>query len=239
MNDLSRSFAPELLAPLPDGAGHGYLENDAWWLTARAALSVKCKFLGSEIRWAGSSVLQLACESGLVSDGLLRRGCDVTAVDTRAEMLRFARARSAAHGYRIGYDHVARLDALPHADGQFDIVLCDHVFDRDLEAAPLLAEIWRVLRPHGIVMFTCTRPGAMTALRLALFRGRAAPGLPRHMGRRAGMTPQRMRRLLRDARFEPRRFAGLAPRGIPGIGTLSYCTVDGRRPLWLGTAMKD
>ncbi len=215
-----------------------YREMDDWWQRARAAVPVKCKFLGNEIRWAGSAVLQLQCESGIMADGLLRRGCDVAAVDTRAEMVAAAQLRSAAHGYRTAYCQVARLDDLPFGDGQFDIVLCDHVFDRDIDRRAVLAEAARVLRPHGALMFSCTLPGPLAALRLKLSPGRAAPGVPKRLGRRRGITPARMRKLLEETGFTPRRSAGLAARGLPGMGT-GYCVVRGKRPVWLGTALKD
>ncbi|WP_172328610.1 class I SAM-dependent methyltransferase [Mangrovicoccus sp. HB161399] len=216
-----------------------YSETDAWWRRARAALPAKCKFLGNEARWAGSTVLQLQCESGIMADGLLRRGCDVTAVDTRAAMVDAAGERSAAHGYRISYRKVPRLHELPFADGQFDIVLCDHLFDRDIDLGPVLDEIARVTRRHGALMFSCTRPGLLAALRLKLLPGRTAPGLPKQMGRRRGITPRRLSALLEQAGFTPRQIRGLAARGLPGLAPPSYCTVRASRPLWLGTALKD
>ena len=219
-------------------ARNDYCEDDAWWRSARSALSVKLRFLGTDARWAGSDVLHLQCESGLISDGLLRRGCQVTAVDTRPDMVEAARLRSAAHGYRIDYRHVDRLRNLPFADGRFDIVVCDHVFDRGDRLDLLLEEIGRVLRRDGTLMVACLAAGPLNRIRRLFAPRRWAPGLPRQMGKVAPLQPSRLRRQLVKRGFTPVRQAGLAPRGLP-LFCHGWKTVPSPRAVWLCTAMRD
>ncbi|WP_171060505.1 class I SAM-dependent methyltransferase [Poseidonocella sp. HB161398] len=221
-----------------EAAAQDYDERDAWWTCARAALSVKLKYLGGDARWAGSRVLQLQCESGILADGLLRRGCAVTAVDTREAMLRHARERSQAHGYRVTYRHAAALSELPFESGAFDIVLCDHVFDRELDRRAVLAEAARVLCPEGVLMVACTRPGLLPALRMRFFPGRMAAGLPKHLGRRRGIEPKALQALMAEAGFVPLRTGGFGPKGIPGVAPQNYGVSKRLRPIWLGTARR-
>jgi SAM-dependent methyltransferase len=95
----------------------------------------------------GSSLLELGCGEGMLAL-LKRKGVELTGVDLSPEF--------AAQAHRNGYDVtcVAELASLPFDDGSFDYVvsldLIGHIgFD---EKDALIAEIKRVLRPHGVTM---------------------------------------------------------------------------------------
>lgn len=56
---------------------------------------------------------------------------------------------------------VASLDALPFHDGQFDVVTCAWVIETVDDPRAAVAELLRVLRPGGLLLYSfCSRPGA-------------------------------------------------------------------------------
>jgi ubiquinone/menaquinone biosynthesis C-methylase UbiE len=101
-----------------------------------------------------TKVLDLGCGAGVLTEQLVAAGFDVDAADMSADMLEFARARLAqydASRYRLTR---AECQDLPFPDASFDVVACIGVFGYmdDVDAA--IAEIKRVLRPGGTLVFS-------------------------------------------------------------------------------------
>jgi SAM-dependent methyltransferase len=105
---------------------------------------------------AGMRVLDAGCGYGRNLVHLLREGCEVFAVDANAEGVQHVRALAAelapnlpAENFRVG--QIEKLD-LP--DGFADVVICSSVlhFARDdAHFLAMVSEIWRVLRPGGLL----------------------------------------------------------------------------------------
>jgi ubiquinone/menaquinone biosynthesis C-methylase UbiE len=105
----------------------------------------------------GQKVLDVACGSGNAALVAARRYCEVTGVDYVPELIEHAKMRAAAESTRIDF-RVADAQALPFADGSFDVVLS--IFgvmfapDRDKAAAELL----RVCRKGGKIALASWTP---------------------------------------------------------------------------------
>jgi SAM-dependent methyltransferase len=105
---------------------------------------------------AGMRVLDAGCGYGRNLVHLLREGCEVFAVDANPEGVQHVRALAAelapnlpAENFRVG--HIEKLN-LP--DGFADVVICSSVlhFARDdAHFLAMVSEIWRVLRPGGLL----------------------------------------------------------------------------------------
>lgn len=103
-----------------------------------------------------STVLDAGCGYGRNLVYLLQAGCTVFAADADAEGIAHVRALSASlhTGLPDTNFQVALLDHLPFPDALADVVLCNSVLhfanDEDHFRA-MLAELWRVLRPGGML----------------------------------------------------------------------------------------
>ncbi|MEM8555157.1 MAG: methyltransferase domain-containing protein [Pseudomonadota bacterium] len=213
-------------------------ESSEWSIRARAMVSSKLKFLGRHIKWAGSRVLVMQCESGLLVDGLVRRGCDVAAIDTRPDVLEFARARSASHGYRADYRHVRPSEGLPFAKESFDIVLCDHVFDRNWDTSSVITATRRMLRQNGTLMIACMNNTVGARLGVSTSMVRFAPGMPMGIKPRRPVKPWVLLNDIADGGFEVRRPGVLTALGRVHRMSSNMTSKVGPTCVWLGSATK-
>lgn len=99
---------------------------------------------------ADSAVLDVGCGTGEITARLAEKFPHATfvGIDLEESHLERARARCAAFGSRVRFE-VADALSLPFDDGTFDLVVCRHVLQAVSDAAGVLAEIRRVLRPGG------------------------------------------------------------------------------------------
>jgi SAM-dependent methyltransferase len=104
----------------------------------------------------GMRVLDAGCGYGRNLVHLLREGCEVFAVDADRDGVEHVRKLSASLNTGLPADNfqVARIEQLPFPDGFADVVICSSVLhfakdDDHLEA--MLSELWRVLRPGGLL----------------------------------------------------------------------------------------
>ncbi len=98
------------------------------------------------------AVLDLGCGTGEITARLAERfpQASFVGVDLEEPHLARARARCAAFESRVRFEAGDAL-ALPYNDNTFDLVVCRHVLQAVPDAARMLVEIRRVLRPGGRV----------------------------------------------------------------------------------------
>jgi SAM-dependent methyltransferase len=104
----------------------------------------------------GMSVLDAGCGYGRNLVYLLRSGTEVFALDADPEGLAHVRAlaRELAPGLPDGNFRVGAIEKMPFTDGFADVVICNSVlhFARDEQHfLAMLSELWRVLRPGGLL----------------------------------------------------------------------------------------
>jgi SAM-dependent methyltransferase len=105
---------------------------------------------------AGMKVLDAGCGYGRNLVHLLREGAEVYALDANAEGVEHVRRLAAelAPGLPAENFQVGAIEAMPFADGMADVVICSSVlhFARDEQHfLAMVEELWRVLRPGGLL----------------------------------------------------------------------------------------
>ncbi|MGQ0618919.1 MAG: class I SAM-dependent methyltransferase [Panacagrimonas sp.] len=106
----------------------------------------------------GERVLDLATGTGITAIAARERGARVTGVDLTPELLAVAQKKAEDEGFNDIDFREGDAEALPFADASFDVVLstCGHMFAPDQPR--VAAELARVTRPGGRVVFLAWTP---------------------------------------------------------------------------------
>ncbi len=104
----------------------------------------------------GMRVIDAGCGYGRNLVYLLREGCEVCALDADAGAVEHVRAlaKELAPGLPGENFRVGAIEAMPFADRWADVVICNSVlhFARDEQHfLSMVEELWRVLRPGGML----------------------------------------------------------------------------------------
>jgi SAM-dependent methyltransferase len=106
----------------------------------------------------GERVLDLATGTGITAIAARERGAKVTGLDLTPELLQVARDKARDWGFDDILFQEGDAEALPFEDASFDVVLstCGHMFAPD--QAKVAAELARVTRRGGRVVFLAWTP---------------------------------------------------------------------------------
>lgn len=151
---LARSF---------DAASTRYEQASRLQREVRAELLARLAFFRLQPR----AVLDLGCGTGEGSAALVRQlpGTRVVATDLAPGMLREARRHS--RWWRRFTRVCADANALPFADASFDLVFSNLMLQWCDDPDRVFAELRRVLRPGGLLLFATFGPGTLHELRTA------------------------------------------------------------------------
>lgn len=142
-------------------------------------------------------ILDAGCGEGVLVEKYAQQGWDITGVDKN---------------YASSYVQEGSITALPFADNTFDTVLCldvlEHLYYNDQN--PALNEIRRVLKPNGVVLFSCPNLAHFTSRLKLMFRGRLlrTASVGHHPGDRPMLEYQE---LFEKAGFEIQERQGIFP----------------------------
>jgi ubiquinone/menaquinone biosynthesis C-methylase UbiE len=110
----------------------------------------------------GLTVLDAGCGEGYLSRYLAGRGATAFGIDTSGALIAAAEREGERLSLRIKYQ-VASLEAIPYAEKQFDVVVCNHVISDVANPEAALKEIGRVTKPGGKLVLLMLHPCFYTA----------------------------------------------------------------------------
>lgn len=146
----------------PDLAVIKARQQAAWSSGNYAVVGTTLQIVGEELcealdLGAGRKVLDVAAGNGMVSLAAARRWCNVVSTDYVASLLERGRARALAEGLPIEFKE-ADAEALPFADGSFDVVVSTFgvMFTPNQDKAA--TELLRVCKSGGQIGLTNWTP---------------------------------------------------------------------------------
>lgn len=102
---------------------------------------------------ATARILNVGCSTGLIDDVLAEQAGSVVGIDIDRSAVESARARCARANLEFRLDDAM---ALNFPDHSFDVVICSQVYEHVPDPSQMMAEIHRVLAPHGVCYFAAT-----------------------------------------------------------------------------------
>lgn len=99
-----------------------------------------------------TSVLDVGCGGGILSEEFARLGCNVSGVDLSGASVRTANRHARQQKLKIDY-LTASGEALPYRQASFDVVICCDVLEHVTHLEHVIAEASRVLKPDGLYLF--------------------------------------------------------------------------------------
>ncbi|MHB8494831.1 MAG: class I SAM-dependent methyltransferase [Casimicrobiaceae bacterium] len=126
---------------------YGFLHDpDGRRLRARRIVAALADFGGVDI--VNARVLDIGCSAGLITEEVARSAAWVVGVDVDFDALAHAASL-------LGAAHFVHASAtrLPFAEGTFDAVVCNHVYEHVSDPLALMWEVHRVLRSGGACYF--------------------------------------------------------------------------------------
>lgn len=119
-----------------------------------AQFAAQANIPGSHKRF---SVLDCGAGDGAFATALAEVApCRIDAVDVSPEMLRQAEKRYSQSGAEATC-HIADARHLPFSDNVFDVALAAHIVEHMPEPGRALSELFRVLKPGGVLITSLTR----------------------------------------------------------------------------------
>jgi ubiquinone/menaquinone biosynthesis C-methylase UbiE len=104
------------------------------------------------LRGVTGRVLDVGCGPGVMTQEILDLGCEFWGVDGSSRVIGEGRRRFS--GCARAHFGVADAVSLPFADATFDGIVCIGVIDRVARPEAVIAELGRVLKPHGTMVMS-------------------------------------------------------------------------------------
>lgn len=101
-------------------------------------------------------LLSIACSTGIAEEKFLKLGLDVHGIDGAEEAIKEASKR----GIKTKIGDIT--EKLPYDSKQFDIVYAGEVIEHLLDTRSFLQEIYRVLKPNGLLIITTPNLATLT-----------------------------------------------------------------------------
>ena len=156
--------------------------------------------------YSGRTLLEIGCGIGTDLVRFARGGALVTGIDLSTTAIELAKKNFALHGVNAQDLLVANGEALPLADASFDVVYGHGVVQYTADAARLIRECHRVLKPGGEAIFMVYNRvswlNALSKLMKVQLEHEDAPVLEKYSSKefRGLLSP------FRDVRIVPERF---------------------------------
>lgn len=123
-------------------------EKTLWWHVAKRKTAKACLERYSR-SVAGKRVLDIGCGTGAMMEDLVALGADVCGIDSSPQAVSFCKKRDLKN---VQLGNLER--QLPLPDNFFSAVTCLDVLEHIASDEKLLAEIYRVLKPAGLLVIS-------------------------------------------------------------------------------------
>jgi 2-polyprenyl-6-hydroxyphenyl methylase / 3-demethylubiquinone-9 3-methyltransferase len=159
----------------------------------------------------GSTVLDVGCGGGILSESMAGRGAQVTGIDLGEKALKVAQLHLLETGNQVDYRKITVEDLAREQPQHYDIVTCMEILEHVPEPASAVQACAELVKPGGHVFFSTINRNLKSYLFAVIGAEYVLGLLPRGTHDYAGfIKPSELARYCRDA--------GLAVKQLTGMG---------------------
>lgn len=133
---------------------------DSWWdpdgpsRPLHEINPLRLNYIDQAVPLPGRTALDVGCGGGLVSEGLARRGAEVTGIDLGEAPLQVARAHAERESVAVEYRRIAVEELAAERPEHYDLVTCLEMLEHVPDPAAVVAACARLTRPGGELVFS-------------------------------------------------------------------------------------
>lgn len=207
---------------------------------AEASAAMTRHLLGLAGLEAGHQVLDIACGYGGTLRALARLGCHAKGIDISRHCVDRARKANAEAGLSEQIDVVVGdFHSIDSEPGSYDAVVCQEAIIHSPDRPKVFAEVYRVLRPGGVFVFSDILTGKAASIdkvKAAFARLGASAGATiddyQAMAREAGFDVSYVEERLSDIRTHYDKLAARLAEPVNGIDNDALATISGSIARW-------
>lgn len=221
-----------------DASDQWWSDQPGWVRTLQNMVPARLAWFDRFVDWEGKSVLDLGSAGGFMAEALHDRGALVTAIDPAEKAIAAARTHAKLTGRAICYD-IGVGEHLPYPDAAFDAVVCVDVLEHVTDIHQVLAEVSRVLRPGGWLLFDTINRNLLSRLVTVTVAESLLGLLPKGThDPELFITPNELRRYLAAQGLPPGPMTGLGPAWVSLTGQIRFARLPTTSIIYMGTARK-
>lgn len=115
---------------------------------------LRLNYIDERVNLPGKKVIDIGCGGGLVSEGMARRGADVTGIDLGEAPLAVARLHAEQAGVDVEYLNTPAERIAAEREGQYDAVTCLEMLEHVPDPGAVVAACARLVKPGGQIFFS-------------------------------------------------------------------------------------
>ncbi len=115
---------------------------------------LRLNYIDERLSLPGKKVIDIGCGGGLLSEGMARRGAQVTGIDLGEAPLAVARLHAEQSGVDVEYLQVLAEDIAEQRAGQYDAVTCLEMLEHVPDPASVIRACAKLVKPGGQVFFS-------------------------------------------------------------------------------------
>ena len=115
---------------------------------------LRLNYIDERVSLPGKKVIDIGCGGGLLSEGMARRGAEVTGIDMGEAPLAVARIHAEHAGVAVEYLQIPAEQIAEQRAGQYDVVTCLEMLEHVPDPDAIVQAASRLLNPRGTLILS-------------------------------------------------------------------------------------
>lgn len=160
--------------------------------------------------FSGKKILDVGCGGGLLSEGMAKRGAEVTGIDLSEKPLGVAKLHLLESGVQVNYQKIAVEDLAQEQAGQFDVVTCLEMLEHVPNPSSVIQACARLVKPGGDVFLSTLNRNPKSYLLAIIGAEYLLKMLPKGTHNYARfIKPSELARWVKASNLEPKELIGM------------------------------